>query len=106
MSEESTGKALPKEAQKFVPIREVFEGPLLPSSYTLKLDGSIIDRKTNQQLKAVIGNRGIEVGQKLLVVHPSGGRLKISKNGLIVGFEKDRWVVIGSVSASELFDVR
>lgn len=104
MTEKSQFKGLPQEAQKIVPIREVYDGPLLPFSYTLKLDATIIDRKNKQELKTKIGDKAIDVGRKLLAIHPSGGRLRISENGLVIGFEKDQWVVIGSVGATEWFD--
>ena len=105
MPEESTQNALPNEAQRIVPIREKYEGALLPFSYTLKLDATIIDRKSKQELQAVIGEKAVEVGNKLLAVHPSGGRLRISQTGLVLGYEDDRWVVIGAVSASQWFAI-
>lgn len=104
MTEKSPFKGLPQEAQKIVPIREIYDGPLLPFSYTLKLDATIIDRRNQQELKTKIGDKAIDVGRKLLAIHPSGGRLRISENGLVIGFEKGQWVVIGSVAASEWFD--
>lgn len=104
MTKKSTFKGLPQESPKFVPIREIYDGPILPFSYTLKLDATIIDRKSKQELKTKIGEKAIDVGRKLLAIHPSGGRLRISENGLVIGFEKDQWVVIGSVSASDWFD--
>ena len=103
MTEKSDHNALPNEAQRIVPIRETYEGPLLPFSYTLKLDATIIDRKNKQELQSVIGPKAVEVGNKLLAIHPSGGRLRISQTGLVLGYEEDRWVVIGAVSASEWF---
>ena len=103
MTDKSTNIALPNEAQRIVPIREKYNGELLPFSYTLKLDSTIINRKTKQELHAAIGEKAVEVGNKLLAVHPSGGRLRISRTGLVLGYEKDCWVVIGAVSASEWF---
>ena len=105
MSEKSTQKALPNEAQRLVPIREMYDGAHLPFSYTLKLDATIIDRKSKQELHAVIGDKAMEVGKKLLAIHPSGGRLRISQTGLVLGYEEDRWVVIGAVSASQWFPI-
>jgi len=75
----------------------------LPNSYTLKLDATIIDRKSKQELRTVFGEKAIEVGKKLLAIHPSGGRLRISPTGLVIGYEEGRWVVIGAVSASDWF---
>lgn len=103
MSEKSALTPLPSEAQRIVPIREKYDGALLPFSYTLKLDATIIDRKSKQELHKVIGEKAMEVGNRLLLIHPSGGRLRISQTGLVLGYEEDRWVVIGAVSASEWF---
>jgi len=103
MTNKSTRKALPSEAQRLIPIREEYVGALLPFLYTLKLDATIIDRKSKQELQTVIGEKAMEVGNRLLATHPSGGRLRISQTGLILGHEEERWVVIGAVSASEWF---
>jgi hypothetical protein len=106
MNDKSAFSGLPKESQKIVPIREPYEGPLLPFSYTLKLDATIIDRKTKQELHQSIGDRALDIGRRLLSVHPSGGRLRISESGLVIGYEEGAWVVIGSISASEWFDLQ
>ena len=103
MSELSTRKSLPNEAPRIVPIRETYEGSLVPSSYTLKLDGTIVERKTKQELQSVIGEKAVDIGKKLLTVHPSGGRLRVSNTGLVLGYEEERWVVIGAVCASDWF---
>lgn len=98
-------KELPQEAPKMVPIREVFDGETLPYSYTLKLDATIIDRKSKKELGQLVGDRGLDVGRRLLAIHPSGGRLRVSESGLVIGFEQNKWVVIGSVCASEWFEL-
>jgi hypothetical protein len=103
MTEKLTLIELPAEAQRMVPIRQTYEGPLLPFSFTLKLDATIIERKSKRELQKVIGDKALEVAKRLLVVHPSGGRLRISPTGLIIGYEDEHWVVIGAVSASEWF---
>jgi len=103
MAEKATHKALPSEAQRIVPLREKYDGALFPHSYTLKLDATIIDRKSKQELQAVNGEKAAGVGNRLLAIHPSGGRLRISQTGLVLGFKEERWVIIGAVSASEWF---
>jgi hypothetical protein len=103
MSDKPNHQALPSEAPRIVPIREKYDGPLLPFSYTLKLDATIIDRKSKQELQAVLGERALDIGKKLLAIHPTGGRLRVSQTGLVLGYEKDEWVVIGAVSASDWF---
>lgn len=97
---------LPEEAQKIVPIREAYDGPVMPFSYTLKLDQTIIDRKSKQELHSVIGEKAEDVARKLLVVHPSGGRLRVTESGLVLGYEGERWVVIGAISASDWFTLK
>ena len=99
-------RVLPEDTQKIVPIREVYDGPVLPFSYTLRLDQTIIDRKSNQELHSVIGEKGKDVARKLLAVHPSGGRLRVTESGLVLGYEEERWVVIGAISASEWFAIK
>ncbi len=103
MTEKPDPYALPAEALRIVPIREKYEGSLLPFSYTLKLDATIIDRKSKQELQAVVGERALDIGKKLLAIHPSGGRLRVSHTGLVLGYEEENWVVIGAVSASDWF---
>ncbi len=97
--------SLPEDLPKILPIRETFDGPLLPFSYTLKLDGTILDRKSKKELVEVIGDKAREVGQRLLTIHPSGGRLRIAESGFILGYKEEKWVVIGAVTASEWFSV-
>jgi hypothetical protein len=103
MTDKPNHKALPNEAPRIVPIREKYDGSLLPFSYTLKMDATIIDRKSKQELQAVIGERALDIGKKLLAIHPTGGRLRVSHTGLVLGYEKEDWVVIGAVSASDWF---
>lgn len=106
MTEKGSITELPEEAQKIVPIREVYDGPVMSYSYTLKLDQTIIDRKSKQELHSVIGERAKDVARKLLAVHPSGGRLRITEAGLVLGYEGERWVVIGAISASDWFPIK
>ncbi len=103
MTEKASIKALPQVAQRIVPIREIHDGSVLPYSYTLKLDQTIIDRKSKQDLYSVIGEKAKDVAHKLLAIHPSGGRLRITESGLVLGYEGERWVVIGAISATEWF---
>ena len=105
MVDGSSKHSLPEEMPKILPIREKFDGPLLPFSYTLKLDGTIFERKNKKELQEVIGEKAREVGQRLLTIHPSGGRLRIAGSGFILGYKEEKWIVIGAVKASEWFPV-
>lgn len=106
LTEKESITVLPEEAQKIVPIREVYDGSVIPFSYTLKLDQTIIDRKSKQELHSVIGEKAKDVARRLLAVHPAGGRLRVTESGLVLGYEEERWVVIGAISASEWFPIK
>ena len=89
----------------YVPsIGDPYTGSLLPQKYTLRLDGTIIDRREGVELKDKLGERAIEIGQSLLKHHPTGGRLRLSADGTVVGYEDEEWVVIGSIDLSIWFD--
>ena len=105
MGDKTSKASLPEELPKILPIRETFDGPLLPFSYTLKLDGTIFERKSKKELSEVIGEKAQEIGQRLLTIHPSGGRLRIAESGFILGFKEEKWIVIGAVAASDWFPV-
>lgn len=84
---------------------EPFTGSLLPQKYTLKLDGTIIDRREGSELKEKLGNKAIEIGRSLLVHHPSGGRLRLSADGTVVGYDDEEWIVIGKIDLTNWFEV-
>jgi len=89
----------------YVPvIGEPYTGSLLPQKYTLKLDGSIIDRREGVELKEKLGERAIEIGKTLLENHPVGGRLRLAADGTVVGYSDEEWVVIGSVDLGNWFE--
>jgi len=86
-------------------IGDPYTGSLLPQKYTLRLDGTIIDRREGTELKEKLGERAISIGQSLLERHPTGGRLRLSSDGTVVGYEDEEWVVIGSIDLSNWFDI-
>ena len=89
----------------YVPsIGDPYTGSLLPQKYTLRLDGTIIDRREGLELKDKLGERAIEIGRSLLEHHPTVGRLRLSADGTVVGYEDEEWVVIGSIDLSNWFD--
>lgn len=85
-------------------IGDAYTGSLLPQKYILRLDGSIIDRREGLELREKLGERAIEIGRYLLEHHPAGGRLRLSADGTVVGYEDEEWVVIGSIDLSNWFD--
>jgi hypothetical protein len=68
-------------------IGDPYTGLLMPHKYTLKLDGSIIDRREKLELNKKIGDQAIEIGKSLLKNHPTGGRLRLSADGTVVGYQ-------------------
>lgn len=85
-------------------IGDPYTGSLLPQKYTLKLDGSIIDRREGLDLREKLGEKAIEIGKTLLENHPMGGRLRLSADGTVVGYADEEWVVIGSVDLGNWFE--
>lgn len=81
-----------------------YTGSLLPQKYTLKLDGSIIDRREGQELSEKLGAKALEIGKDLLKQHPTGGRLRLSADGTVVGYQDEEWVVIGTIDLKNWFD--
>ena len=81
-----------------------YTGSLLPQKYTLKLDGSIIDRREGQELSEKLGAKALEIGKDLLKQHPTGGRLRLSADGTVVGYQDEEWVVIGTIDLQNWFD--
>lgn len=85
-------------------IGDPYTGSLLPQKYTLKLDGTIIDRRIELELKDKLGQEAIEIGKSLLAHHPAGGRLRLAADGTVVGYQDEEWVVIGSIDLSNWFE--
>jgi hypothetical protein len=82
-----------------------YTGSLLPQKYTLKLDGSIIDRREGLELSEKLGTKALEIGRQLLKQHPTGGRLRLSADGTVVGYQDEEWVVIGSIDLQNWFAI-
>lgn len=85
-------------------IGDPYTGSLLPQKYTLKLDGSIIDRREGLELRKKLGDKAIEIGKYLLDNHPTGGRLRLSSDGTVVGYQDEEWIVIGSIDLENWFE--
>ena len=85
-------------------IGDPYTGSLLPQKYSLKLDGSIIDRREGVELREKLGEKAVEIGKYLLENHPMGGRLRLSADGIVVGYADEEWVVIGFVDLGNWFE--
>jgi len=74
----------------------------IAQSYTLHLSGSIRDRKTDTLLESQVSGAK-EFGSHLLAKKPSGGRLKITKEGEIACFQDEKWVFLVKVEPERWF---
>jgi len=86
-------------------VGDAYTGSLMPHKYTLKLDGSIIDRREKLELNKIIGDKAKEIGKSLLENHPTGGRLRLSSDGTVVGYQNEEWVVIGMIDLKNWFKI-
>jgi hypothetical protein len=86
-----------------VGIGEPAPGFLLPGSYLLKQDGTIVDRSSGRPLAEVRPDDAQLVGERLLNAYPSGGKIALTSTNHVVADIDDRWTTIGSVTVGEWF---
>ncbi len=77
-------------------------GPFISYSYTLHLNGSIRDRGTESLLEDLKPDAGT-LGALLIARKPSGGRLRITEDGLIAAYFGDRRGYLAQVGANNWF---
>jgi hypothetical protein len=77
-------------------------GFLLPGSFELRVDGTIIDRTSCTELADVRPERASDVGQRLLENY-AGGKIAVTSTGHVAADIEDRWTMIGRVSRDEWF---
>ncbi len=77
-------------------------GPFIAYSYTLHLNGSIRDRGTESLLEDLKAEAGT-LGALLIARKPSGGRLRITEDGLIAAYFGDHWGYLAHVGANNWF---
>ena len=99
---EGTGDIAPQPGEPDIgsPVIEEF----LSHSYTLHTSGEIRDRKTDQLLKVIRGKDSDSLGILLLGRKPNGGRLKITKEGVVAAYFGDYWGYVGKVKPEEWFE--
>jgi hypothetical protein len=79
------------------------EGPFLAHSYTLTLSGAIKDRKAGVQLDEIIPEDAASLGAVLIARKPSGGRLRITQEGVIAAFFGEGWGYLARVTQDKWF---
>jgi hypothetical protein len=86
-----------------VEIGDPAPGFLLPGSFELGGDGTIIDRSTGLRLEEVRKDVARQVGKRLLAAYPDGGKIALTSTGHVAADINDRWTAIGSVTPNEWF---
>jgi hypothetical protein len=71
-------------------------GPFASYSYTLHMDGSIRNRSTDEELDQFI-DEAETLGALLIARKPSGGRLRITPEGVIAAYFGESWGFLAQV---------
>ena len=77
--------------------------PMLSHSYVLRLNGVIEDRATGKSLSEVNPKSAEAYSMLLLARKPSGGRIRITKGGILCAFIDDNWGFLAQIDAADWF---
>ena len=86
-----------------MPIGDSLDVKFLEFSYVLHTTGQIRNRKTNELLSEINPKDSDKIGALLIMRKPSGGRLKITSEGIVAAFFEDHWGYLGKVSPEQWF---
>jgi hypothetical protein len=84
-------------------VGSLIEGKFLEYSYVLHLNGEIRDRKTNELLSDLKPGVPILIGALMIERKPSGGRLRISSEGIVAAYFDDHWGYLATVTPEQWF---
>jgi len=84
-------------------VGDVVGDPLLSHSYVLHVTGEIRDRASDQLLTEVNPSTGGSLGALLLARKPSGGRIRITEDGVLCAFFGEKWGYLAQVRAVDWF---
>jgi hypothetical protein len=84
-------------------VGELVEAKFLDHSYVLHLNGEIRDRKTNQLLSELKTVAQATIGRQMIERKPSGGRLRISREGIVAAYFEDHWGYLATVTPEQWF---
>ena len=85
------------------PVGELIEGKFLEFSYVLHLTGEIRNRKTNDLLSELNPEVSQNLGALMIARKPSGGRLRITSDGIVAAYFEDHWGYLAKVSVEQWF---
>lgn len=84
-------------------VGSLIEGKFLEYSYVLHLNGEIRDRKTNELLSELKPGALTTIGTLMIERKPSGGRLRISSDGVVAAYFDDHWGYLAAVTPEQWF---
>jgi len=107
-SESKTPSKLVESLQNLIAKDEVSVGDLIESdfldfSYVLHLTGQIRNRKTEELLSDLNPKNADSIGALLISRKPNGGRLRLTRNGIIAAYFEDHWGYIATVTPEQWF---
>ena len=104
---EETGPEMVTELAKFTdgeepPVGTPLNGPFLSHSYTLHLNGSVRDRRSDELLHELVP-AAAPLGALLIARKPNGGRLRITEAGEIAAYFGESWGFLAKVNPINWF---
>lgn len=84
-------------------VGELIEGKFLDFSYILHLTGEIRNRKSNELLSELKPEIAATIGTLMIARKPSGGRLRITSDGVVAAYFEDHWGYIATVTPEQWF---
>ena len=107
-TESRTESELIKAIQNIIPsderpIGEVVESDFTEFSYVLHLTGEVQNRKNNELLSELNPDMAESIGALLIARKPNGGRLRLSRDGVIAAYFEDHWGYLATVSPEQWF---
>jgi hypothetical protein len=79
------------------------EPPFTEFSYVLHLTGEVRNRKNDQILSEVNPKVAESVGALLISRKPNGGRLRLTREGIIAAYFEDHWGYLATVTPEQWF---
>ncbi len=84
-------------------VGSLIEGKFLEYSYVLHLTGEIRNRKTNELLSVLKPDLAATLGGVMIARKPSGGRLRVTSEGIVAAYFEDHWGYIATVTPEQWF---
>ncbi len=85
------------------PIGEIVEAEFTEFSYVLHLTGEVRNRKSNELLSELNPNMAEGIGALLIARKPNGGRLRLTRDGVIAAYFENHWGYLATVAPEQWF---